>query len=453
LRRILIIGGSDAGTSAALRAREVDPAARVTMVVADRYPNYSICGLPFYLSGEVGDWHALAHRTASELEGHGIELLLERRAAAIDPAGRTVTVAGRRGRAARLPYDRLIVGTGAVAVRPAFAPPEVADAFSLRWMDDAHAVKGALAGRRPDSAVIVGSGYIGVEMADALTRAGLKVRMLARRGEVLRTIDPPLQRLVRAELQRNGVEVIDGIEPGAVESRDGKLVLRCSPRESLEADLVLLATGAMPESSLARAAGLETGIRGAIRVGRGMETGVEGIWAAGDCAETWHALLLRPVYLPLGTTAHKQGRVAGENAAGGAAEFAGSLGTQVVKIFELVVARTGLKESEALAEGFEPLTIQIETPDHKAYYPGATPLHIRLVGDRPSGRLLGAQIAGDRRAEIAKRIDILATALFHGMTVGGLLDLDLSYTPPLSAQWDPVQAAALAWLGARTPAR
>ena len=176
-----------------------------------------------------------------------------------------------------------------------------------------------------------------------------------------------------------------------------------------------------------------------------MRTNLPDVLAAGDCVETWHRLLEAPAYLPLGTTAHKQGRIAGETAVGGTAEFAGSLGTQVVKVFELAVARTGLRDAEAPAAGFEPVTVGSVEFDHKAYYPGAHQLHLRITGDRQTGRLLGAQLLGDQRAQVAKRIDIAATALFHHMTVEGLSELDLSYTPPFGSPWDAVQMATQAW--------
>jgi NADPH-dependent 2,4-dienoyl-CoA reductase/sulfur reductase-like enzyme len=203
--------------------------------------------------------------------------------------------------------------------------------------------------------------------------------------------------------------------------------------------------GVRPDTRLAVAAGVETGVRGALRVDRRMRTNLPDVLAAGDCVETWHRLLGRPAYLPLGTTAHKQGRVAGETAVGGDREFAGSLGTQVVKVFELAVARTGLRDHELAAAGSDPVTIGSVQFDHKAYYPGAHQLHIRITGDRRSGRLLGAQLVGHKDAEVAKRIDIPADALFHGMTVDGLSDLDLSYTPPFGSPWDAMQLAAQQW--------
>jgi NADPH-dependent 2,4-dienoyl-CoA reductase/sulfur reductase-like enzyme len=213
-----------------------------------------------------------------------------------------------------------------------------------------------------------------------------------------------------------------------------------------QAQLVLAALGVRPASELAAASGLFLGPQGAIQVNRRMETSVPGVYAAGDCAQTWHRLLKRSSYLPLGTTAHRQGRIAGENAVGGQIEYEGSVGTQVVTIFDLAVARTGLLEAEASAEGYAPRTEQVPVLDHNPYYPGAQELTISLMGDQRTGLLLGAQIIGNREAQVAKRIDILAIALHQHMQVREIIDLDLSYAPPVASPWDPVQKAAMAWL-------
>jgi NADPH-dependent 2,4-dienoyl-CoA reductase/sulfur reductase-like enzyme len=218
-----------------------------------------------------------------------------------------------------------------------------------------------------------------------------------------------------------------------------------TPDVELTADVVLVVVGVRPDVDLGVAAGMTTGIRGAISVTRRMETSLPDVYAAGDCVETWHRVLERPAYLPLGTTAHKQGRVAGENAVGGDRVFAGSLGTQVVKVFELAIARTGLRDHEAIAGGFDPLTVGSTHYDHKVYYPGAVPIHMRWTGDRGSGRLLGAQFVGQLRSETAKRIDVAAAALFNAFSVEDVSDLDLSYTPPLGSPWDTVQMGAQAW--------
>jgi NADPH-dependent 2,4-dienoyl-CoA reductase/sulfur reductase-like enzyme len=300
--------------------------------------------------------------------------------------------------------------------------------------------------------VIVGAGYIGLEMADALTVRGLAVTQMEQLGEVLPTVDPELGALVHAELAARGVEVLSGTTVQAISkappSGSGRLHVLATTAEGAAvtrlADIVLVVVGVRPETALAAEAGATLGARGAIAVDTFMRTGLPDVYAAGDCVVTHHRLL-GVTYLPLGTTAHKQGRVAGENALGGDRQFAGSLGTQVVKIFDHAAARTGLRDHEARAGGFDPVTVGSEADDHKAYYPGSHRISMRFTGDRATGRLLGVQLFGHKDAEIAKRIDIAATAIFHGMTVDEVSDLDLSYTPPLGSPWDAIQAGAQAW--------
>lgn len=446
MTRLLILGGSDAGTSTALRARELDSTAEVTVVLADRFPNYSICGLPFYLSGETPDWHWLAHRTVEDLTCEGIHLLLDHTAQAIDPANHLVTVADRSGQARELGYDRLVIATGAVPVRPPIAGLDLPSVFLLRSMEDSFAVHGCLETRAPRSAVVVGGGYLGTEMADAFVHRGLSVTLVEHGASALKTVDASLGRQVEAELRHHGVEVATGVAIERLAQAGTQLHVMGSQGFHATADLVLVAVSVQPQTGLAQAAGIALGERQAIRVTRAMQTNVPDIYAAGDCVETWHRLLQASTYLPLGTTSHKQGRVAGENAVGGHREFAGTLGTQVVKVFDLAVARTGLRDAEAARAGFDPLTVESTNWDHKVYYPGAHELHIRVTGDRKTGRLLGAQIVGHWHGEVAKRIDIFATALFHGVCIDDLNDLDLSYTPPVSSPWDPVQLSAQAWV-------
>jgi len=439
MTRLLILGGSDAGTSAALRAREVDSSVEVTVVLADRFPNYSICGLPFYLSGEVPDW------TAEDLTREGIHLLLDHTAQTIDSANHLVTVADRSGQVCELAYDRLVIATGAVPVRPPLAGLDLPGVYLLRSMEDSFAAHAYLEIHAPRSAVIVGGGYLGVEMADALTHRNLSVTMVEHGASVLKTVDASLGRLVEASLRQHGVKVATGVAVERIAQTETQLQVMGSEGFSATADLVLVAVSVQPQTEVAQAAGIATGERQAIRVTRAMETNVPDIYAAGDCVETWHHLLKAPTYLPLGTTAHKQGRIAGENAVGGHREFAGTLGTQVVKVFDVVVARTGLRDEEARGAGFDPLTVESTCWDHKVYYPGAHELRFLITGDRQTGRLLGAQIAGHFHGEVAKRVDIFATALFHGMRIGDLNALALSYTPPVSSPWDPVQMSAQAW--------
>jgi NADPH-dependent 2,4-dienoyl-CoA reductase/sulfur reductase-like enzyme len=461
---LVMIGGSDAGISAALRARETEPGAEVSVIVADAYPNFSICGIPYYVSGEVAHWRNLAHRSIADLEAAGMNLRLDTTARRIDVPARKLLLTTAGGAEELISYDKLVIGTGAVPVRPPVSgltgPGALGTADGvhlLHSMGDTFAVMRTLEQAAPATAVIVGAGYIGLEMADALVTRGLNVIQMEQLPEVLPTVDPALGQLVHAHLAGRGAEVLTGTTVRQItrsRAGTGRLRVQAATADGGEvtraADMVLVVVGVRPDTGLAQAAGAELGARGAIAVDRGMRTSLPDVFAAGDCAATWHRLL-GETYLPLGTTAHKQGRVAGENAAGGDREFAGSLGTQVVKIFDQAAARTGLRDHEATAAGFDPVTIQSEADDHKAYYPGSHRITMRFTGDRGTGRLLGVQLFGHRHAEIAKRIDIAATAIFHNMTTDAVSDLDLSYTPPLGSPWEAIQAGAQAWARQASP--
>jgi NADPH-dependent 2,4-dienoyl-CoA reductase/sulfur reductase-like enzyme len=457
---LVAVGGSDAGISAALRARELDPSCDVTVVVADAYPNFSICGIPYYVSGEVTDWHNLAHRTLDDLKDTGMNVRLDTLATSIDVPGHALHVTDEGGAEDVISYDQLIVGTGAVSSRPPIEGLIGEDALGpadgvhlLHSMGDTFELMRTLEKLQPVSAVIVGAGYIGLEMAEGLIARGLAVTQLEQLSEVLPTVDPSLGALVHAELSEHGVTV----KTGTTVKRIGRAASGAAGRFQVDAldaegnaiavvaDMVLVVVGVRPNTALAGAAGAELGVGGAISVDRAMRTNLDRVFAAGDCVVTHHRLM-GLTYLPLGTTAHKQGRVAGENALGGEREFAGSLGTQVVKVFDMAAARTGLRDHEAVAAGFDPLTVEFVADDHKAYYPGSHRITMCYTGDRATGRLLGLQLFGHRHAEIAKRIDIAAAAIFNEMSVDAVSELDLSYTPPLGSPWDAVQLGAQAWV-------
>lgn len=453
---IVAIGGSDAGISAALRARELDPSVDMTVVVADEYPNYSICGIPYYFSGDVKPWQSLAHRTHADLEATGMRLRLKTLATGIDVDQRRLAVRDHEGES-EIAYDELIVGTGAL---PSFAGisglgdlgPEDG-VHVIHSMGDTFALDAHLARRAPSSAVIIGAGYVGLEMAEGFRARGMRVTQLQRGPEVLSTLDPQLAVLVHEELVEHGVDVHTNTTVKAVEKTDSALVVHAEhlgEPVSHTADLVLAVVGVRPNTALLERAGAQLGAGRAVVVDQQMRTGIPHVFAAGDGVVTHHRLL-GVTYLPLGTTAHKQGRVAGENALGGDARFAGSVGTQVVKVFDVVAARTGLREHEAAAAGYAPATMQAVADDHKRYYPGAQPISFRITGDRDSGRLLGAQLVGRLGTETAKRVDTYATALFAGLTIDQVSDLDLSYTPPLGSPWDAVQTATQAWSRAHLP--
>lgn len=437
----LIIGGSDAGISAALRARELKRGAEITVLLEDDFPNYSICGLPFYLSGETPDWHSLAHRTEFE----GINVQKGHRAIRIDPRCRQVEVASDQGGTTVVSFDKLLIGTGARPIKPKLSGIDLPGVFFLHTMKDSFRVHEYLVEHRPTRAVIVGAGYIGLEMADALVHKGIEVTVASRTETVLATVDAPLGTLVGEAMEAQGVNICTGVEVDGIESVGSRLRVTGSKGFSQDCELVLIAVGVTPNAELGAKAGVPTGAKGALRVNRRMETGIPDVYAAGDCVETWHRTLRRNTYLPLGTTAHKQGRTAGENALGGEREFAGSLGTQSVKLFDLVIARTGLRQDEAEREQINAMTTETVAFDHKAYYPGARQMHIRVTGDSASGRLLGAQVLGAWGTEVSKRVDIFAAALFSELRIAEMESLDLSYTPPLSSPWDPVQMASQAW--------
>jgi NADPH-dependent 2,4-dienoyl-CoA reductase/sulfur reductase-like enzyme len=460
MTHLIAIGGSDAGISAALRARELDPTVDVTVVVADRYPNYSICGIPYYFSGDVQPWQSLAHRTTAELEATGMRMRLDTWATDIDVAGQKLAVRGPDGTVEQLAYNELIVGAGAL---PSRAGIDGLDALGpddgvhvIHSMGDTFALDAHLAERDPKTAIIVGAGYVGLEMAEAFTARGIRVTQLQRGPEVLSTLDPELGAIVHAELDQHGIEVVVNTTVKAIEKTQDGLIVRGvhedAPLARL-ADLVLVVVGVRPNTELLERAGATLGAGGAVLVDEHMRTGLPHVYSAGDGTVTHHRLL-GVTYLPLGTTAHKQGRVAGENALGGNAKFAGSVGTQVVKVFDVVAARTGLRHHEARTAGYSPWTVDASADDHKRYYPGSHPILFNITGDTRDGRLLGAQLIGTLGTEVAKRVDTYATALYAGLTVEQISELDLAYTPPLGSPWDAVQAATQAWsLSQRTAVR
>ena len=448
---IVAIGGSDAGISAALRARELDAGAEVTVVVADSYPNYSICGIPYYFSGDVSPWQSLAHRTHADLEATGMRLRLDTLATRIDAASRRLTVRDVAGAESEIAYDELIVGTGALPSHAGIAGLDdlgPADGVHvIHSMGDTFALERDLQERQPRTAIIIGAGYVGLEMAEGFTARGIAVTQLQRGPEVLSTLDPELASIVHDELVAHGVSVRTRTVVRSVERVGAGLRVHATVEGeavSHDADVVLLVVGVRPNTALLEQAGASLGAGRAVVVDEYMRTGIPHVFAAGDGVTTHHRLL-GETYLPLGTTAHKQGRIAGENALGGSARFAGSVGTQVVKVFDVVAARTGLRDQEAAAAGFDPTTVASVADDHKRYYPGAQPIGIRVTGDRATGRLLGAQLVGRLGTETAKRVDTYATALYAGLSVAQVSELDLSYTPPLGSPWDAVQVAAQAW--------
>ncbi len=441
-KRLVIIGGVAAGMSAAARARRLDPELEIVAYERSGYVSYGSCGLPYLISGVVPEVSRLVARTPEQFAREGIETHTHHEVVAIDAAQQTVKVRDLdQGREFLVRYDRLVIATGGSPVRPPMEGLDLEGVFALRTLEDGAAINQFIADRGPRRAVIIGGGYIGVEVAEAFVQRNLETTLLNRPPQVLGNFDPDIAQMMQDELERNGVTVsVDDTAQGIEGDGQGRVRAVVSQRGRYHADLVLIGAGVRAESQLAKEAGVELGVKGAIAVDQGMRTSVPHVYSAGDCAETFHVLLNGPSYVPLGSTANKQGRVAGTNAAGGEAMFKGVVGTTITKAFELGVAVTGLTEKAAKRLGRPASAVSIEHGTRAHYYPGPGNVHIKLVWNAPDGRLLGAQIAGP--VAEAKRIDVLATALHHGLTIGDLRGLDLSYAPPFSPVWDPILVAA-----------
>ena len=439
-KRLIVIGGVAAGMSAAAKAKRIQRDLNVIVCEKGSYISYAACGMPYFLAGDIPDYRRLIVRTPEQMTNQGIDVRLRHKVMAIDARARTVTVRELdSGRDLSLAYDNLVIATGA---RPSWPPLEGSDLdgiFGLRSLESGLALHRFLAENKPKKALVVGCGYVGIEMAETFRRLGLQVTMIVRSGKVLRTtVDDDIRQLVEKELALQGVEVLQDVAVSFEGS--GRLQALVGTRGRYPCDLTMLGMGAVPNVELARAAGVLLGPSGAIATDASMRTNLPGVFAAGDCAEALHLVTGQPAYIPLGSTANKQGRIAGENAAGGQARFGGIVGTMVLRCFDLIVATTGLTAAGAREAGFPVQETTIRAKDISHYFPGAEDIHVKLVVEETTGKLLGGQIAG--KHGVAKRIDILATALFNHMTVAQLRQLDLSYAPPFAPVWDPILVAA-----------
>ncbi len=446
--RLLVIGGVAAGLSAASRARRLDPRLQITVLEQGRHISYGTCGLPYFVSGQVPRAEDLLVYSAEFFrERRQIEVLTGTRAVEIEPGRRRVrAVSVESQREQAFPFDRLVIATGARPDWPAIPGMDLPGVFQANNLEGAEALRAFLEGReRPRRAAILGGGYIGLEYAEALRRRGLEVTVFHSGAELLEGFDHEITERVEETLARHGV-LVRKATPATAVLGNGRVEQVLSAAGRHNADLVLVATGVVPCSELAAAAGLAIGVAGAVAVDDRMQTSLPGVYAAGDCAHTIHLVTGRPAYIPLGTTANKQGRVAGENAAGGNARFAGVVGTAVTRVFELECGRTGLSEEEARGAGYQVVTAAIEHPS-RAHYFGAKKIRVKLVAERASGRLLGGQLVGEEG--VAKRVDVVATALHARMDIEQLAGLDLSYAPPFAAVWDAILIAANAMIKKR----
>jgi len=425
--KLVVVGGDAAGMSAASQARKRLGPDKLEIVAFERghFTSYSACGIPYWIGGAVKDRAALIARSPREFRDAGITVHTRHEVVGIDLAAREVVVHDLdRGGERREGFDHLVYATGAKPVTPDWARIDGGGVFGVQTLDDGTAIHAWLDREpRPRRAVVIGGGYVGVEMAEAMVRRGLDVTLLEKSAQPMSTVDPDMGERVREAICGLGIEVRTSTHVQGLESREGRISAVVTPEGTLPADIVVL--------------GLRTDLR--MRV-VGPHGDLDGIWAAGDCVQTVHRVSGQPVHVPLGTHANKQGRVAGINIGGGYATFPGVIGTGVTKVCELEVARTGLTEKEAGRAGFAFVSAAVESTSRAGYYPGASSMVVKLIAEKRTGMLLGAQIVG--REEAAKRIDSLAIAVWNSMTVEEMTALDLSYAPPFSPVWDPVLIAA-----------
>ncbi|MDW7981273.1 MAG: FAD-dependent oxidoreductase [Thermomicrobium sp.] len=440
-QRVVIVGGDAAGMSAASQLRRRRPDSEVIVFERGSYTSYALCGLPYLVAGLVAEPSQLVARTPEAHRRAGIDVRLHSEVLAIDLDRSEVTVFDAAARREyRHAFDQLVLATGARPRTVSLPGREAAGIFTLHSLDEASALSEWLERRRPSAAVVVGGGYVGLEVAEAFVTRGLRTTLVEAAPHVMLSLDDDMAELVERALGEAGVRVLTQTPLEGFEAHEGRVTGVITPGGTIAADVVVLGIGVEPNSDLARTAGIALGDRGAIHVDDRCRTSAPQVWAAGDCADAYHRVLGRSVYFPLGTTANKQGRVCGLDLAGFPARFPGIVGTAITRFGETEIARTGLSEREALAEGYRIVTATARSTTRSGYFPGTAWMTVKMVAEEGSGRLLGAQIVGGQGA--GKRIDTVATALTAGMTLDEFIYLDLAYAPPFSPVWDPVVVAA-----------
>jgi len=436
--RLLIIGGVAAGATAAARARRISEEAEITLLERGPYVSYANCGLPYFVGRDIEKRSRLLLQTPQGFATrYRVTARIETEALEIDRAGKRVRARGPEGEA-WFPYHKLLLAQGGNPIAPSMPGAGAPHVFRLWTVPDMDRLDAFLERERPRTALVVGGGFVGLEMAEAFRKRGLETTVVELLPTVMAAMDPAFGAQVAAELEENGVRVVTGAGLEAVLSTEKAVALADGRR--LPAELVLFSVGVRPELGLARAAGLEVGPSGGLVVDEHLRTSDPDVFAAGDMIELTHRVSGRRVRIPLAGPANRQGRVAASNALGVPMRYRGALGTSVVKVFEATAGMTGLSERAAREAGLDVGVAVIHKDHHAGYYPGAEELSLQLVYDRKTSRLLGAQAFG--RAGVDKRIDVLATALAAGMSLEDLSELDLAYAPPFSSANDPVNVAA-----------
>lgn len=438
----VIIGGDAAGMSAAMQIRRTLPEAKITTFEMGGIYSYAQCGLPYFISEDIASTDKLIARTAEQFnEKYNIQAHTYHEVTEIHPQLKKITVKDlKKNREFLVEYDKLLIATGGSPVMPDWKGKEAKGVYYLKTIPDAEAIYAMAKLDTVKEVVIVGAGYIGLEMVEAFHRLGKKVSLIQRGDQIANVFDKELAQKAEEYLKEQQVQIVLGENVEEILTADGSACGVRTDKSEYSSQLVLVSIGITPNTRMAKEAGIRLGIKDAIEINERMETNLPDIYAAGDCATQFHRVKNRQDYIPLGTTANKQGRIAGAVMAGGNKTFAGIVGSSVLKVMDYQMARTGLTEKEAKELGIPLETVTVDSLSHAGYYPDAKKLTIKLVYRKDDQRVLGGQAVGF--GGVAKRIDVLATAIFNNMTVEELEDLDLSYAPPFNMSWDPIQQAA-----------
>ncbi|MED0655417.1 MULTISPECIES: CoA-disulfide reductase [Geobacillus] len=440
MRKIVIVGGVAGGATAAARLRRLSEEDRIVLFERGEYISFANCGLPYYIGGVIEKRDKLLVQTADGMaKRFRIDVRTLSEVTAIHRDRKTVSVRNvKTGEEYEETYDILILSPGAKPIVPPIPGIEEAEAlFTLRTVPDTDRIKTYIDEQKPRRAVVIGGGFIGVEMVENLVRRGIKVTLVERSNQVMASVDYEMAAMVHDHIREHGVELLleDGVQ--AIEERGRRVVLTSG--RAIETDMIILAIGVQPESGLAKEAGLELGVRGTIKVNEHLQTSDPSIYAIGDAVEVRHYIHGFETFVPLAWPANRQGRLVADHIHGFDVTYSGTLGTSIAKVFELAVAATGLNEKTLRSLGIPYEAIHIHPLSHAGYYPHAAPMMFKLIFDRNSGRIYGAQAVG--KEGVDKRIDVIATAIKGGLTVRDLPDLELAYAPPFSSAKDPVNMA------------
>ena len=462
--RLIVIGGVAAGMSAASSYKRIKPEAEAVVLEKDYFISYGACSLPYYISDDVKDFNQLISLTPKvATEERGIRVLIRHEVLGINTDAHKVHGKNlEKNEEIEFVYDKLVIATGGLPIKPPLPGIGLQHVYTIRTLLDGIEIKKYIdewgsfnvcvgspeclyinqfgVGKRQMKAIIVGGGYIGMEMCESLHKRGLDVTVIEKMDRVLGNMDTSITGIVEEKIAAMGIKLLKGTSVEGFAGENGVVTRVLTDKGEFDADIVLLVIGARPNTQLAKDTGIELGVNGAIRVDEYLRTNMTDIYAAGDCAEAMHMVTGKKVYIPLGTTANKEGRIAGENAAGMKNVFDGIVGTAVTKVFDLEVSRTGLSPLEAEREGYSFFISTIKGRSRSSAYPSGKPITVSFVVDRSSGRLLGAQMVGEEGA--AHRIDVLAACLYGKMTVEDVARLDLGYAPPFATVWDPILIAA-----------